>query len=54
MAQRIHAWARLARDLDLDKLERMTSVITLDEALDTAERILAGQIRGRTVVDVNA
>jgi len=53
-ARRIEAWARLARDLDLDKLEQMTSAIGLDQLLEIAPRVLAGQIRGRTVVDVNA
>lgn len=52
MARRVEAWTRLARDLDLDKLERMTSVIRLDEVPEVARRILAGQVRGRTVVDL--
>jgi acrylyl-CoA reductase (NADPH) len=53
-AKRLEAWSRLARDLDLAKLERMTSVIGLNEVADVAQRILAGQVRGRTVVDVNS
>jgi acrylyl-CoA reductase (NADPH) len=52
--KRIEAWARLARDLDLEKLESITSVVGLDQVFDVAQRIIAGQIRGRTVVDVNA
>jgi hypothetical protein len=32
----------------------MTSVIGLEQVLDVAPRVLAGEIRGRTVVDVNA
>jgi acrylyl-CoA reductase (NADPH) len=52
-AQRLQAWARLARDLNLPKLEQMTSVIKLEETFDAAARILAGQIRGRIVIDVN-
>jgi acrylyl-CoA reductase (NADPH) len=50
---RIEAWARLARDLDPRKLEMMTTSIGLSEAVAAAERILAGQVRGRIVVDVN-
>ena len=50
---RLEAWARLARDLDPRKLELMTTGIVLGEAIDAAERILAGQVRGRIVVDVN-
>ena len=36
------------------RLERMTTVVGLDEVPAVAERILTGQVRGRTVVDVNA
>jgi acrylyl-CoA reductase (NADPH) len=50
--QRKEAWARLARDLPLDKLDAMTSTATLVEALDLAQAILEGQVRGRTVIDV--
>ncbi len=52
--KRMGAWTRLARDLDLSKLESMTSIIPLKSVVETGERILKGQIRGRTVVDVNA
>ncbi|WP_329126157.1 acrylyl-CoA reductase (NADPH) [Streptomyces sp. NBC_01465] len=54
MERRIRAYDRLARDLDLEKLESMTTVVGLDEVPAVADRILAGQVRGRTVVDVNA
>ncbi|GAA1361584.1 acrylyl-CoA reductase (NADPH) [Streptomyces beijiangensis] len=54
MERRIRAYDRLARDLDLAKLESMTTVVGLDEVPAVADRILAGQVRGRTVVDVNA
>lgn len=51
---RKEAWARLADDLDTDLLEHMTTEIPLGGVFDAARRILAGQVRGRTVVDVNA
>lgn len=50
---RLEAWTRLARDLDPRKLEKMTTEIGLGEVVAAAERILAGQVRGRVVVDVN-
>lgn len=50
---RLEAWARLARDLDLAKLARTTTVIGLAQVADVAESILGGHIQGRTVVDVN-
>lgn len=52
--RRQRAWARLAQDLDRAKLERITQVIPLAQVQDYAIKIMAGQIRGRTVVDVNA
>lgn len=53
-ALRERAWQRLARDLDIGLLDSLTSSIALDEAGTAAEQILAGKLRGRTVVDVDA
>ena len=50
---RMPAWARLARDLDLSRLEAITREISLQEAVQAGADILAGRIRGRLVVDVN-
>lgn len=52
LAVREAAWKRLACDLDAASLEAMTSEITLAEAPAMAEKILAGQVRGRLVVRV--
>jgi acrylyl-CoA reductase (NADPH) len=52
LALREEAWDRLAADLDLDLLDSLTETIGLTDAFDAAERILAGQVHGRTVVDV--
>jgi acrylyl-CoA reductase (NADPH) len=52
--KRIAAWYKLAADLDTDKLARITHEITLAQALEQAPDILAGKIRGRLVVNVNA
>ena len=52
MALRREAWSRLASDLDPGKLESMTREIGLGEVIAAAERVLAGQVRGRLVVDV--
>lgn len=53
-AKREKAWSRLARDLDLGKLDAMTSVAGLNDLPSLAQSILAGQVRGRVVIDVNA
>ena len=52
-AARTTAWQRLAKDLDKDKLASMITEVSLAEALDLGPDILAGQIRGRLLVDVN-
>lgn len=51
---REEAWRRLAADLDPGKLDEMTVVEPMSRLPELASRILAGQIRGRTVIDVNA
>jgi acrylyl-CoA reductase (NADPH) len=51
-ARRSQAWERLGRDLPLDKLEAMTTVAGLGDLDGLADRILKGQVRGRTVIDV--
>ena len=50
--KRDEAWARLAKDLPLDKLDAMTEVRPLDEVMSITGEILKGQVRGRTVIDV--
>ena len=53
-AHRRAAWDRLAHELDLAKLESLTQEITLAGALPAAAELLAGRVRGRLVVNVNA
>jgi acrylyl-CoA reductase (NADPH) len=48
------AWSRLARDLDLNRLEALTQEIPLAAAVQAGSDILAGRVRGRLVVNVNA
>ena len=53
LERRHKAWELLAKELDVAKLESMVEDIGLAQALDRAEDVLAGKIRGRLVVDVN-
>ncbi|MDB5821748.1 MAG: oxidoreductase [Herminiimonas sp.] len=53
-AKRVAAWDALARELDEKKLGAITQEIGLAEALLKAPEILAGKVRGRLVVNVNA
>ena len=48
------AWARLATDLPMAKLESMIVDVGLEALLGLGDDILKGQVRGRTVVNVNA
>jgi acrylyl-CoA reductase (NADPH) len=52
-ALREQAWQRLASDLDPQVLASMTREIPLSQVIGLAAEILAGHVRGRTVVDVN-
>lgn len=53
-ADRLAAWQRLARDLDRGLLATTTHTIGLEQAIEAASALLAGHVRGRIVVDVNA
>jgi acrylyl-CoA reductase (NADPH) len=52
--ERTEAWQQLARDLPLDRLERITQTVPLSALPELAPKILKGEVRGRTVVDVAA
>ncbi|MCX8004189.1 MAG: oxidoreductase [Burkholderiaceae bacterium] len=54
LSLRQRAWDALARELDRGKLDALTRTVGLAEALAVAREILAGQVRGRVVVDVNS
>ena len=50
---RLLAWQRLATDLDIDKLGKISREVGLEEAIPLASSLLNGEVRGRVVVDVN-
>ncbi|MCO5134621.1 MAG: oxidoreductase [Phyllobacteriaceae bacterium] len=50
--KRIEAWDRITSDLDMGKLEDITSVIGFDDIIPTAQDIVEGKIRGRVAVDM--
>jgi acrylyl-CoA reductase (NADPH) len=50
LALRQQAWARLARDLDATKLSAITTEIALSQAIEAAQKLMEGQVRGRIVV----
>ncbi|OSZ76191.1 MDR family oxidoreductase [Hydrogenophaga sp. IBVHS1] len=54
MPRRVAAWDALAKTLDRQQLAAITREIGLNDAVGAASEILAGQVRGRLVVNVNA
>lgn len=51
---RVRAWARIARDLPIEKLEAMVQEVGLAALPELGAAILKGQVQGRVVVDVRA
>ena len=52
--RRLIAWPRLARELPMDKLDAMITEVPLSEVPTQANKILKGEITGRTVIDVRS
>ncbi|WP_122564157.1 MDR family oxidoreductase [Pseudomonas viridiflava] len=50
-ADRLEAWSRLATDLDTSLLPLISREIGLSEVIDIAPQLIAGQVRGRVVVN---
>ncbi len=50
---REHAWRRLVDDLDMTRLQAITTEVPLSELLQQAPTILAGNVRGRIVVNTH-
>lgn len=48
------AWQALATELPASALEAITREVPLEAAIDAAGELLAGKVRGRVIVDVNA
>ena len=49
---RREAWQRLARDLDPQRLETITTEVPLAQAIARAQDLMAGKLRGRVVVSI--
>jgi acrylyl-CoA reductase (NADPH) len=52
LARRQLAWERLAKDLDLAKLEAMIEEVPLSRVAEKAAALMAGKVRGRVVVKI--
>jgi acrylyl-CoA reductase (NADPH) len=54
LPRRKQAWERLVNDLPDNALQRIAHVAALEEVPRLAEDIVAGRVRGRVIVDLNA
>jgi acrylyl-CoA reductase (NADPH) len=52
LSLRQQAWDRLARDLNPALLESMIDEVGLEQAIEKAAQLMAGQVRGRVVVKI--
>ena len=53
IADRVEAWERLATILTADDFADISTVIGLEDVIQTAGQLIAGKVRGRVVVNVN-
>jgi acrylyl-CoA reductase (NADPH) len=51
-ALRVEAYRRLAAELDRALLDRMTTTVPLEGAADAARALMAGEVKGRVVVEI--
>lgn len=54
MERRRAAWTRLANELSMDALDRITRSARLDDVPALSQQMIEGKTRGRVVIDVNA
>lgn len=52
MVKRVRAWQTLSESLDIKHLSALTTVEPMSKLPELADAIIAGQIRGRVVIDV--
>jgi acrylyl-CoA reductase (NADPH) len=52
LPRRERAWQRLAQDMDRELLAAMTEEVPLEAAIEKAQALMAGQVRGRVLVRV--
>lgn len=50
---RLKAWSRLAGELDMAKLEKLTSVAGFEDIIASAHDLMDGMVRGRIVIDMS-
>ena len=52
LAKRQQAWERLAKDMDIAKLDAIVEEVPLESVVEKAAQLMAGQLKGRVVVRI--
>ncbi|MFC3023329.1 MDR family oxidoreductase [Vibrio zhugei] len=50
--KRLQAWAQIAKLIDEEMIQSISTCVSFSEAMESAERLLKGEIKGRVVVDI--
>src|SRR5699024_2393272 len=53
-SERLEAWQRLGKLLNTDLLDSLTTEVAFQDAINAAQQLLDGQVRGRVVVPIKA
>ena len=50
--KRLQAWDQIAKLIDEEMIQSISTCVSFSEAMESAERLLKGEIKGRVVVDI--
>ena len=50
--KRLKAWEQIAELIDEDMIQSISTCVNFSDAMESAERLLKGEIKGRVVVDI--
>lgn len=54
LTDRIEAWKRISQILDVSTFSDISTEITLEQVIETAQQLMDGKVRGRVIVDISS
>lgn len=54
LTDRIEAWERISQILDTTTFSDISTEITLEQVIETAQQLMDGKVRGRVIVDISS
>lgn len=54
LTDRIEAWERISQILDTTTFSDISTQITLEQVIETAQQLMDGKVRGRVIVDISS